>query len=328
MRGVPHGERPEVTISGAAMGPPVDVIGSGTEEQHPPRRWLRAALACALVAAVVGALLVDRRGDDAPAGGPDAPPADEDLRLVETGGRLTLAWGYGGRLDISLPVLIRNDGPDMTVASLALHGTSLAQPAVDVELTSGGRLPLTLRQSMNCPEGVTVPAHAALRLEVTQEGVADTRWLPLPDGAAESLASALAQQCRAVPLEQALVLQSEEEQALPDVVELRVVADNIGTTAIQLLSVVPTTGLDVTVAPTSGAVVETPSLVLPHPLGEQQVAFRLAVSVRACTALAQSDRLDQAGVADIGYDDGRGRRAVKPVVGDFPRLRELVERTC
>lgn len=311
-----------MAIGGSAAGPPADVIHSGTDEQRPPRRGLRATAAVALAGAVLLGLLLSEDRDDAPAGGAHPAPVQQDLRLVETGGAPSLWWGYGGRLDISLPVMIHNDGPDLTVASLALDGTALEQPAVDVALRHGGRLPLTLRQSMSCPDGTSVPANATLRLETERDGDASTRWLPLPDEAAQALAAALAEQCRSVPLEQSLVVTAEEVGVQDTGVVLRVVAESIAAHPLQVVSLDPASGLGITLTP------EAQAVTLPHPLQDDPVVLRLAVDLRDCGALALVDRLDTAGVADVAYTDPSGRRAAKAVVGDFPRLRELVERTC
>lgn len=289
--------------------PAPEVIGSGREQGPRLGRRARVALVAAVVAALGVAWLVQ------------PPPQDSDLQLVDTGGGYSLQWGYGGRLDISLPWLVRNDGEAMTVASLELDGTSLAQPAVDVELSTGGRLPVTLRQSGGCASGIEVPDGARLRLEVRRDGAASTRTLPLPASAVAGLTEVLRVQCAAVPLDQAVVLTSEEEQAGADEVVLRVEAENISGSTVQLLSVHAVTGMRV--VPTG--VVTLPALL---EVEVEPLTLRLTVSVASCTALVLSEREGAFSVADLSYDDGRGSRAVKTVHGDFAGVRELLARSC
>lgn len=301
-----------MTVSGAADGAAPDLIGSGREDE-PRLGWpARAALGVALVAVLGGAWLA--RSEPEP-----EPPAARDLQLVDTGGGYSLQWGYGGRLDISLPWHVRNDGPPVTVASLAVDGTSLAQPAVDVELSAGGRLPVTLRQSGGCAGGIVLPDDARLRLEVRQEGAPSTLTLPLPGAAVAGLTEVLEVQCAAVPLDQALVLTAEEEQVRGDEVLLRVQADNISDSAVQLLSVNPVTGLQVALADAAA---------FPLRLGAEPVPLRLTVRVASCAALVRGDREGAFSVADIGYDDGQGSAAVKTVRGDFEGVRRLLARSC
>jgi hypothetical protein len=304
-----------VTTSGPADGRPADVIGSGRDDER-TSSWRRAAGTAVLVVLAVGALLLTRGGEDAP------PPGD--LQLLETGGGYTMQWGYGGRVDVTLPVVIRNDGPAVTVVSVALEGTSLAQPAVDVPLTGGGRLPLTLRQSMSCPEAALVPADAALLLEVRRGDTTQTRRMLLPDGAVEGLSAALAQLCAALPLAQALVLHAEETAVQGHEVQLLVRADNIGQTPLQLLSVDPATGFKATLTQPPGA----PAVTLPFALADEPVVLALSVAIEDCDAVRSVVGLEQVGVADIAYTDGTGQRAVKAVMGDFAAMRELVEQLC
>jgi hypothetical protein len=138
-----------VTISGASGGGAAEVLVSGGDEERPPRSRWRAAAAVATVALLLGGVALSR-GDSEP-----PPPVSQatDLALVETGGALNLRWGYGGRLDVQLPLLLRNLDEEMTISSVALDGTSLVQPAVEVALVPDGRLPVTLRQAMTCPKG-------------------------------------------------------------------------------------------------------------------------------------------------------------------------------
>lgn len=315
---------PQVTVHGQrAVGRVADVIGSGSDDERPTGRRCGLTLGAGLAALVLAGVTVAQRGGDDPV--PTTPPPS-DLVLVETGAGLSTQWGYGGRLDVSLPLLIRNDGGPMTISSVALDGTSLVQPAVDVPVVPGGRLPVTLRQSRACVDVAPVSADAALRLEVRRGEVAETRWLALPDGVVQSLAGALAAQCAAVPLEQALFLTSEEEQVLTGSVDVRVRAHNISGTSVQLLSVQPARGLSVALAPTPDAMV--PPSSLPLILGLDPLSLRLSVAVEDCGVVATLDLARPVAIADVTYDDGVGDRTVKAVVGDFPGLRRLVESTC
>lgn len=273
---------------------------------------------------VLAGAALTQQGDDAP----PVAPEPTDLALVETGGGLSAQWAYGGQLDVSLPLLIRNDGDPITITSVALEGTSLAQPAVDVLLQSGGQLPLTLRQATACRDGERVPTDAALRLEVRRADRAETRVLALSDGVVLTLAAALAAQCEAVPLEQALVLRVEGEQVLPDSVEIRARAENISGAGIQLLSVVPARGLQVTATPTQDTDPATPATDLPLVLGLDPLALLLSVAVEDCDVVATVDLTRPVAIADVVYDDGRGNREVKAVVGEFPGLRDQVEAAC
>lgn len=307
-------QRPAVTI-GAGRGdePTADVVAWGDDEGRRPRGGaVRTAVLLGVAAGVLAVLVLSQRG-----GGP--PAEAKNLHLVDTDGGYSLQWGYGGRLDITLPLLIRNDGPDVTVASLTLDGTDLAQPARDVELTSGGRLPVTLRQSRGCAGGVAVPDDARLRLEVRQEEASSTRMLALPAAAVAGLTEVLEVQCAAVPLDQAVVLTSEEERVRGDEVVLRVEATNISGSAVRLLSVNPVTGLQV--APAAPP-------TFPVLLGPEPLTLRLSVRVASCGALVQSERRGAFSVGDIGYEDGSGRTAVKTVRGDLGAVRQLLDRSC
>jgi hypothetical protein len=309
-----------VTISGASGGGAAEVLVSGGDEERPPRSRWRAAAAVATVALLLGGVALSR-GDSEP-----PPPVSQatDLALVETGGALNLRWGYGGRLDVQLPLLLRNLDEEMTISSVALDGTSLVQPAVEVALVPDGRLPVTLRQALTCPTGAAVPADAALRVDVRRQDRAETRWLELPDGVLDTLAESLARQCSAFPLEQAVVLDAAEVSTGGDVVNLSVQARNISPDEVLLVQVDAATGFRVTVVPDATA----STAGLPAVPAGERVVLRLEVAVADCAAFPPADKLDTAGVADVTYDDGLGDRATKAVAGDLPMLRALLERRC
>lgn len=280
----------------------------------PDRSRRRTALAVGLAAVLVLAALVTQHDEPAP------PP--HDLRWVETGGGPSVAWGYGGRLEVSLPLLLHNDGPPVTIGSAAIARSSLVHPAVDVALARGGRLPVTLQRSMDCPDSAQVPRDAVLWLTVRGHGPPERHRLPLPPPSEEALRGALAQACREVPLSQAVVLSSRSSPQDRAVV-LHVHARNVREDGVRLRSVAAATGLRVAVVPDADA----PATV-PVELGKQPLVLRLRVQVHDCAVLGPTDSAGRVAVADVAYEDGPGAGAVKAVLDESGAVHDLVDAAC
>jgi hypothetical protein len=282
-----------------------DVLEHGADEPRRSGRWVLLGLAAGVL---VAAVVVPR--------GQQPPPPERGLSLVETGGATSLQWGYGGRLDVQLPLVVRNDEDPVVVSTLALEHSSWFHPATDIALATGGRLPVTLRRVLDCRTSVGVPGDAVLRMTLRQDGELQTRRLALPEGAVTGLRADLRELCSDVPLSQALVLGAELERVRPDAVELEVRADDISGMGVRLLSVEPASGLLVTA---SG---------LPADIGEDPVVFRVLVQVDDCAAVFPVARGEPFAVGDLQYGDTRGDRAAEVVLSRSEALHELVERSC
>jgi hypothetical protein len=294
-----------VSLRAPAGAGPADVLEHGTDEPRRSGRWMLLGLA----AGVLVAAAVVQRGQQPPQPAPG-------LSLLETGGATSLQWGYGGRLDVQLPLVVRNAGDPVVVSTLALERSSLFQPATNVVLATGGRLPVTLRRVLDCRTSVGVPGDAVLRMTLRQDGQLETRRLALPEGVVAGLRADLQELCSDVPLSQALVLGGELERVRPDAVELEVRADDISGMGVRLLSVEPASGLLVAA---SG---------LPAAVEEDAVVFRVLVQVEDCAGVFPVARGEPFAVGDVQYGDTRGNRAAEVVLSRSEALHGLVERSC
>ncbi len=262
-----------------------------------------------LAAVVLVAAVVVQRGQQ-------PPPPERGLSFLETGGATSLEWGYGGRLDVRLPLVVRNDGGPVVVGTLALERSSFFHPATDIALATGGRLPMTLRRVLGCRASVGVLGDAVLRMTLRRDGQLETRRLALPEAVVAGLRADLHDLCSDVSLSQALVLGGELERVRPEAVELEVRADDISGVGVRLLSVEPASGLRVTA---SG---------LPADLKEDAMVLRLLVEVEDCAAVVPAARGEPFAVGDVQYGDARGNRAAEVVLSRSEALHDLVERSC
>jgi len=283
---------------------PADVLEQGSVRRRASSWWLLLGLAVALVAAVV----VQRE--------PEPPQPERGLTFLETGGATSLEWGYGGRLDVQLPLFIGNDGDPVVVRTLALERSSFFHPATDIALATGGRLPMTLRRVLDCRTSIGIPGDAVLRMTLRRDGELETRRLALPDAVVAELRTELDELCSDVPLAQAVVLAGGRERARSDAVELEVRADDISGIGVRLLSVEPASGLRVTA---SG---------LPTDLREDAVVLRMLVEVEHCAEVFPATRGEPFAVGDLQYGDALGNRAAEVVLSRSEALHELVQRSC
>jgi hypothetical protein len=284
---------------------PADVLEQSTDE---PRGsgW---RVICGLAAVVLVAAAVMQRG-------PQPPLPEPGLSFLETGGATSLKWGYGGRLDVQLPLFVRNDGQPVVVSTLALERSSFFHPATDIALATGGRLPMTLRRVLDCRTSIGIPRDAVLRMTLRRDGQLETRRMALPDEVVAELRADLQELCSDVPLSQSVVIGGEQEHVRSDAVELEVRADDISGVGVRLLSVEPAPGLRVT---PSG---------LPTDLQEEAVVFRVLVEVEDCTRVFPPAPTEPFAVGDLQYGDAQGNRAAEVIISRSESLHDLVERSC
>ena len=302
---MPDQEAPQVTLHAPTGTGQADVLQHGTDEPRGSSRWLLVAVVPVLL---VAAVVVQR--------GQQPPPPERGLSFLATGGATSLEWGYGGRLDVRLPLFVRNDGDPVVVSTLALERSSFFHPATDIALASGGRLPMTLRRVLDCRTSVGVPGDAVLRMTLRRDGRLETLRLDLPEAVVTALRADLQQLCSDVPLSQALVLGSELPKVRPDAVELEVRADDISGAGLQLLSVQPASGLRVT------------ATGLPTDLEREAVVFGVLVAVEDCAEVFPAARGEPFAVGDVQYGDAQGNRAAEVVLSRSGALHDLVERSC
>jgi hypothetical protein len=302
---VPDQEAPQVTVRTPTGAVPADVLEQSTDELHARRWWLLPGLAAAVL---VAAVLVQR--------GEQPPPPEPGLSFLRTGGATSVEWGYGGRLDVQLPLVVRNDGGPVVVRTLALERSSFFHPTTDIALVTGGRLPMTLRRVLDCRTSMGIPGDAVLRMTLRRDGELETRRLALPEQVVADLRRELLELCNDVPLSQSVVLGGERERVRSDAVELEVRADDISGVGVRLMSVEPASGLRVTA---SG---------LPADLQEEAVVFRVLVEVVDCGGLFPAERGQPFAVGDLQYGDANGNRAAEVVLSRSEALHDLVERAC
>jgi hypothetical protein len=283
---------------------PPDVLEHSKDQSRGSGWWVLLVLAAAVLAAAV------MPGEQQP------PGPERGLSFLRTDGATSLEWGYGGRLDVRLPLVVRNDGDPVVVTSLTLERSSFFHPATDIALATGGRLPMTLRRLLDCRTSTGVPGEAVLRMTLRRDGELETRRLALPEQVVAELRADLEQLCSDVPLAQALVLGGEVERLRSDAVELEVRADDISGTGVRLLSVEPAPGLRVT-APD-----------LPADLQEEAVVFGVLVQVEDCGRVVTLARDRPFAVGDLQYGDTHGHRAAQAVLSRSGALYDLVERSC
>jgi hypothetical protein len=284
---------------------PAEVSPHSPDERRGRGWWL----VLGLVAVVLGVAVVVQRGQS-------SPPPERGLSFSSTGGGTSLEWGYGGRLDVQLPLVVRNDGDPVVVRTLALERSSFFHPATDIALATGGRLPMTLRRVLDCRTSVGIPGDAVLRMTLRRDGELETRRLALPAEVVAELRGDLQALCSDVPLSQAVVLGGQREQVRSGAVELEVRADDISGYGVRLLSVEPAAGL------------RTTATGLPADLGEEAVVFRVLVEVEDCAGVFPVPREAPFAVGDLQYGDARGGRAAEVVLSRSEALHELVERSC
>jgi hypothetical protein len=301
---VPDRDAPQVTVRTPTGTGPADVLEHSTD----PRGsgwWVLLGLAAVVL---VAAVMMQR--------GQQPPVPERGLSFVRTGGVTSMEWGYGGRLDVQLPLFVRNDGDPVVVRTLGLERSSFFHPATDVALATGGRLPMTLRRVLDCRTSIGIPGEAVLRMTLRRDGELETRRLPLPEEVVAELRADLRELCSDVPLSQAVVLGSLQERLRSDAVELEVRADDISGFGVRLLSVEPASGLRVTA---SG---------LPADLGEEAVVFGVLVEVEDCAGVFPAARDEPFAVGDLQYGDAQGNRAAEVVLSASEALHDLVERSC
>jgi hypothetical protein len=302
---VPDREAPQVTVRAPTGTAPPEVLEHGTDEPRGSGWWVFVGLAAVVFLAAV--VMPRDQPPPLPGGG---------LSFVQTGGGTSLGWGYGGRLDVRLPLFVRNDGDPVVVTSLALERSSFFHPATDIALTTGGRLPMTLRRVLDCRTSMSIPRDAVLRMTLRRDGELETRRLALPEEVVAQLRGDLQDLCRDVPLSRAVVLGGQLERVRSDAVELQVRADDISGSGVRLLSVEPASGLRVTA---SG---------LPADLQEEAVAFRVLVEIEDCAGVFPADRDEPYPVGDLQYGDAQGNRAAEVILSTSEALHDLVERSC
>lgn len=233
-RSVPDREAPQVTVDAPTGTVPADVLEHSADGFRGSGWRLCLGLAVVLVAAVVM-----QRGQP-------APLPERGLSLLQTGGGTSLELGYGGRLDVQLPLFVSNDGDPVVVGTLALERSAFFHPATDIVLATGGRLPVTLRRVLDCRTRIGLPGDAVLRMTLRRDGQLESRRLALPEQVVAELRRDLEELCGDVPLSQAVVLEGDLERVRSDAVERQVLADDISGVGVRLLSVEPASGLRVT----------------------------------------------------------------------------------
>jgi hypothetical protein len=284
---------------------PADVLEQSTDE----RRGSGWRVLFGLAGVVLVAAVVMQPGQQ-------EPLPEPGLSFFETDGVTSLEWGYGGRLDVQLPLFVRNDGQPVVVSTLSLERSSFFHPATDIALATGGRLPMTLRRVLDCRTSVGIPGNAVLRMTLRRDGELETRRLALPEGVVTELRADLQELCSDVPLAQSVVLGGGRERLRADAVELEVRADDISGTGVRLLSVEPASGLRVTA---SG---------LPTDLQEEAAVIGVLVEVEDCVGVFPAARDEPFAVGDLQYGDAHGNRAAKVIFSRSQALHDLVERSC
>jgi hypothetical protein len=302
---VPDQKAPQVTVRAPTGTEPADVLDHGTDEPRGSGWWVFPGLAAVvLMAAVV----------TQPEQHPPLP--ERELSFLKTDGATSLEWGYGGRLDVQLPLFVLNDGDPVVLRTLALERSSFFHPATDVALVTGGRLPMTLRRVLDCRTRIGIPEDAVLRMTLRRNGELETRRLALPEDVVAELRADLQDLCSDVPLSQAVVVGVGLERVRSDAVELEVRADDISGFGVRLLSVEPASGLRLTASD------------LPTDLQEDGVIFSVLVEVEDCAAVFPAARDEPFPVGDLQYGDGHGNRAAEVLLSRSEALHDLMERSC